>query len=46
MGESNQGMQKTCIRLVVIIIIVGIIGSIAMAWSNNRNGFIFWSKED
>lgn len=34
MGESNQGMQKTCIRLGIIIIIVGIIGSIALAWSN------------
>lgn len=36
MIESNQGKKKTCIRLGVIIIIVGIIGSIALAWSNGE----------
>lgn len=34
MQNSNQGMQKTCITLAVIVIIVGIIGSIALAWNN------------
>ena len=49
MRESNQGMQKTCIRLGVIIIIVGIIGSIALAWINGvtieTNSYFGVSKE-
>lgn len=34
MENRNQGMQRACITLGVIVLIVGIVGSIGLAWFN------------
>lgn len=34
MGNNDQGMQKTCVTLGIIVLIVGIIGSFILAWNN------------